>query len=247
MKKMLTYDKEKRPSAEEILEDPWIKHNAANFIVEKKISQQVFDNIRNFSANQTIQNAALFYIVNQLTSNEEIKELKRLFIQLDENSDGKLSFDEIKQGFSKVYGEVGIDTAVESIFSSCSKSLDNYISYEEFIAASIDKTKIITENKLEAAFKLFDKNGDGCISSLELREILGRSSNKNDDSYWKEIVKEVDENGDGEISFDEFKHLMNKILLKKEQQKEIIKLKTIDEKPELSHQKTKEADRGGIA
>lgn len=61
------------------------------------------------------------------------------------------------------------------------------------------------------AFKLFDKNGDGFISSLEIKEVLGKDSTLNDD-IWKNIIKEVDLNGDGEISVQEFKVMMEKII-----------------------------------
>ena len=71
----------------------------------------------------------------------------------------------------------------------------------------MDRTNIISDKKLDAAFRLFDKNGDGFISPQEIKNVLGKK-NKKDDSYWNTIVKEVDQNGDGEISLAEFKTLM---------------------------------------
>ena len=61
------------------------------------------------------------------------------------------------------------------------------------------------------AFKLFDKNEDGFISCLEIKEVLGKDTTLNDD-IWKNIIKEVDLNGDGEISVEEFKVMMEKLI-----------------------------------
>lgn len=76
----------------------------------------------------------------------------------------------------------------------------------------MDKSKLITDKKLESAFKLFDKDGDGLISLLEIKDILGRDSPNIGDDIWNKIIKEVDLNGDGEISLDEFKKMMEKIV-----------------------------------
>jgi Ca2+-binding EF-hand superfamily protein len=64
---------------------------------------------------------------------------------------------------------------------------------------------------LDMAFKVFDKNGDGFISSLEIKEVLGKGTTLVDET-WKKIITEVDLNGDGEISFEEFKKMMELIL-----------------------------------
>ena len=81
------------------------------------------------------------------------------------------------------------------------------LEYSEWIVATIDKTKLLTEDKLRVAFKLFDKDGSGTISSDEIRQVLGVGKNI-DENVWKEIIKEVDPNGDGVISFPEFKQMM---------------------------------------
>lgn len=214
MKRMLSIDPEKRPTATEILNESWIKTNAKNAVVDKKQAEGVLNNLKNFSAGQKLISATTFYIAHQLTSNEELSKLKSVFLKLDKNNDGKLSFEEILEGFIEVFGKTGAENVVELIFKKCEKEKNEFISYDEFIAATIDKTNLLSEKKLEAAFKLFDRNGDGFISPNELKEVLG-GDGFFPESYWMSIIKEVDENGDGEISFEEFKHLMERILLNK--------------------------------
>ncbi len=40
--------------------------------------------------------------------------------------------------------------------------------YKEFVVASLNKEKILSKEKLDVAFKLFDKDGSGKISVKEL-------------------------------------------------------------------------------
>lgn len=85
------------------------------------------------------------------------------------------------------------------------------IDYSEWIVATTDKKRLLSNEKLEAAFNLFDKDGSGSISANEVKDVLGVGKNI-DEKVWNDIVMEVDANGDGEISFLEFKIMMQKLL-----------------------------------
>lgn len=52
-----------------------------------------------------------------------------------------------------------------------------------------------------SVFKMFDKDGDGKISRLELQTIM--SGMKIDDEEWKKILEECDRDKDGEINLNE--------------------------------------------
>ena len=85
------------------------------------------------------------------------------------------------------------------------------IDYSEWIVATTDKRKLLTDEKLQVAFRVFDRDNGGSISALEVREVLGVGKNI-DEKVWNDIIMEVDANGDGEISFLEFKTMMQKLL-----------------------------------
>ena len=70
------------------------------------------------------------------------------------------------------------------------------------------------EEKLRAAFKMFDKDNSGSINSQEVKQQLGVGKKFGDDQMWEDIIKEVDVNNDGEITYDEFKKMMKKFLEK---------------------------------
>jgi Ca2+-binding EF-hand superfamily protein len=58
--------------------------------------------------------------------------------------------------------------------------------------------KLISNDKLEAAFRMFDKDNSGTISPDEIKEVLGFNSDVSSEQI-DSIIKEVDINGDGEI------------------------------------------------
>lgn len=51
-----------------------------------------------------MQQATLMYIASQLMTKADKEELQQTFIALDKNADGKLSKDELVEGYTKVLG-----------------------------------------------------------------------------------------------------------------------------------------------
>ena len=51
----------------------------------------------------------------------------------------------------------------------CDLDGDGKIDYAEFIQATIEHKALLNEQNIKAAFKMFDLNGDGSISTDELR------------------------------------------------------------------------------
>lgn len=137
-------------------------------------------------------------------------ELQRAFKALDKNSDGKLSREELIEGYRTTLGD-SAEEEVEKIMKIADADGSGEIDYSEFVVATMDKRKLLSNEKLETAFNLFDKDGSGSISADEIKDVLGVGKNI-DEKVWNEIVLEVDGNGDGEISFAEFKIMMQKLL-----------------------------------
>jgi calcium-dependent protein kinase len=67
-----------------------------------------------------------------------------------------------------------------------------YIDYSEWVVATINKHKLLSKEKLQAAFALFDKDGSGTISAEEVKEFLFHSANPNDvpdDEEWDRVIR----------------------------------------------------------
>ena len=64
----------------------------------------------------------------------------------------------------------------------------------------------LTDDQL---FKIYDKNGDGFISSDELKKLMITFGEDLSDAELNEAMKEADTNGDGRVTLEEFKAAMN--------------------------------------
>ena len=84
------------------------------------------------------------------------------------------------------------------------------IDYSEFVVATMNEKNLLSNNKLQTAFKMFDKDGGGSISTDEIKQVLSFGQNL-DEKVIADVIKQVDANGDGEISFEEFAEMMKSV------------------------------------
>jgi calcium-dependent protein kinase len=171
-------------------------------------------NLKNFRAKQKLQQATLYFMVQQLVSSEEVQEIRNIFLKFDENKDGRLTKEEILKGIKKIKSLYFSSEDLENLMEFIDIDKNGYIEYQEFISATISKEKLITEENLKRSFDMFDKDQNGKITPLELKLVLG--SNLDDDNLnedvWREIILGIDLDGDGEISYYEFKKMMNYLI-----------------------------------
>lgn len=201
IKKLLTYDPVDRISAEEALKHPWIQDCKVE--LDSEATNSALSNLRGFRSGQKLKVAASSYIGSQLISKSEKEKLGKIFKALDANGDGRLSKEEIQNGYEEHFGKLLNEDELDQIFTEIDTDGNGFIDYSEFIVATMSSKKNLSEEKLMAAFKLFDVDSSGTISPTELKNVLG-SSGKISDDVIEEILKQADENNDGEIEFKEF-------------------------------------------
>ena len=150
-------------------------------------------------------------MVKNLASSEELRELQISFDTLDTSGDGKIGKEELIQAFG-AFSDDAIKE-VEEIFLEVDLDGNGEIEFSEWVVASIDKVRLLTDEKLRLAFGLFDKDGGGSISPEEIKTTLvGSSDTTIEDDVWQKILEEVDVDGSGEISYDEFSLMMRNIV-----------------------------------
>ena len=207
--KLLTKDQNKRPSADEALQHPWIKQ--ANALSKENLNadhaMSALTNLQNFNAASKLKQATYAFIASQLLSKSEKEQIDKVFRAMDLNGDGKLQKDEIKQGYAEYFGRNLSDQEVDEMFAKVDADGSGEIEYSEFVVATLNEQNILSQSKLQTAFKMFDKDGGGSISISEIKEVLSFGQNL-DDEVVNQIIKQVDANGDGEISFEEFSQMM---------------------------------------
>lgn len=209
LKKLMTKEPEKRISAMEALQHPFIRKQKKEH-VEKSDIIGALNNIRNFKAVGKLQQAALTFIVTQLLSKKEIEPLRKVFTKLDRNCSGMVTREELLQMFKKFLGKDVSDMELDRILAQVDADLSGEITFSEFIVACINPKDILTQDRLMAAFNTFDNDRSGFISMDEIKNAIC-AGKLIDDKVWASVMLEVDNNNDDEITFLEFKEMMERI------------------------------------
>ena len=79
------------------------------------------------------------------------------------------------------------------------------VTYTKRLAIPEDKI-----NEYKEAFDMFDKDGSGTISVIEIVKIMKNFGYPIKKSEAQQMIAEIDDNGDGELDFEEFVTLMEK-------------------------------------
>jgi Ca2+-binding EF-hand superfamily protein len=77
------------------------------------------------------------------------------------------------------------------------------IDFQEFLLMMAKKMNAVdSEQEIREAFKVFDKEGTGSISSAYLRHIMTTMGDRLSDDEVDEMIQEADMDGDGDIDYD---------------------------------------------
>ena len=159
---MLTLDPQKRPSCREVLSHPWFSKDESgkinNSVYLDNMSKYEVDSWVEKNQSQLIQ-AILTFITTNIIQHQETKELEVLFKKLDTNQDGKLSQEELTQGFKKAYPHYDdnkIESMVSNIFSNADSNFSGSIDYTEYLISAMSKEILLTKDKMQKAFQSFD-------------------------------------------------------------------------------------------
>lgn len=206
IRRMLIKDPIKRPTIHEIYLDPWIQ-NKKSRVSDMPIAKKTLENMHNFQVECNLKKITMSYIVSQIIVSEEVNDIREIFHSLDKNGDGKLSKEELLEGFQEGSGIIGFN--IDEIFHECDADGNGYVDYTEFLVAASNWQKLASKERLRAAFNAYDQDGNGRISPQELVNALKNSGI--DKKLIKDMIEAADTNGDGEMDFDEFEQIMLKV------------------------------------
>lgn len=119
---------------------------------------------------------------------------------LDLSETGHLSF----QTFINIISDK-LATIQKDLSASCEDSnLTDGYSHE--CNGSLNQS----QEEMREIFSIFDKDGNGSISSIELRHVMSNLGERLTDEEVDEMIREADVDGDGEINFEEFVKMVSK-------------------------------------
>jgi len=211
---LCTLNDSKRISAQEALNFHWVQQPSRVIKVDSKVAGNAFiTRLRGFSNVNNFKKMALHLIAHRL-DDQQIKRMKENFFKMDQNGDGLLTLQELKEGCSNC--GIGEHEDIKQIFANLDTDGSGSISYTEFLASMLDTRSVITEETCWEAFQVFDKDNSGSISLDELQQMIlekhddfRKVSNKTKTEIMQ-AFKEADRDGNGQVSFQEFVDMMNK-------------------------------------
>ena len=138
IQKLLNKDIEKRISAQEALNHPWFKEQKSrelyNEILDQKILQKLWDNLKKYKKTSIIQETALAYLVHNFPQMKDVINAWKLFNQIDINGDGKITENELYKGLCSKIKSDTLEEDIKNIYQKLDMDDDGYIEYEELLA-----------------------------------------------------------------------------------------------------------------
>ena len=209
IQKLLTYRPSQRLTAIQALNHPWFKITDSNILYDNVPKGDIISCIKNlltYNINNKLEELFLAYIIHNIPRNKEEKSAIKLFKLVNENKDGKLQKNELKKTLLNFVTEAFlIQNDFDEKFEMMDGNNKGYINYEEFLRASLDRKKILTDKILHYAFNYFDSEKSGFIKKNRMKRIFG---NRIDNYVFQSIFDEIDLDKDGKINFSDFKKLL---------------------------------------
>jgi calcium-dependent protein kinase len=218
IQKALTMDVNKRITAEEALNHPWFKDNQSkelfNKVKDTNTIKELIENLKKYKRTSVIQETALAYLVRHFPHIKDVVNACKLFNQIDNDDDGRITKDELFKGVNALYKSSTLQKDIDEIFKNIDMDNDGFIGYEEFVRGAVNKEYFIQPNVLKFAFRYFDKDDSGEITFDEIEQLFYESITDKDKVHQilSSIIKEVDVNNDKKISFDEFTYVMKTMI-----------------------------------
>jgi len=199
--KLLVVNATERLTAEQALQHRWILKNQDSATLNRQsssVDDSTIEALCAFSTASQFRRACMSLMAWSLT-NEERKQVRDAFLELDIERTGTISLTELKTVLSDRFHVSNKD--VQRIFEAMDTSHDDEIHYTEFLAAMVSTRIAMHDDLLSKTFKRFDVDNNGVITRDNLKTVLGESFSG---AEVEELLAEVDTENDGRISYDEF-------------------------------------------
>jgi len=142
-------------------------------------------------------------------TDEEFENFKKTFIMYDKDGDGTVSTKELG-AVMRSLGTNPDPEELEAMVDEADADGSGSVDFGEFVEMMIKReAEKETPEDLKQAFRVFDKDGNGFVSTSEIKFVLSRLGVEFSDEELGEMVQEADIDGDQHVSFEEFRDIFN--------------------------------------
>jgi len=151
---------------------------------------------------------------DEVLPKEQVEMLKKVFETFDKEKQGFITAEMV----SAMLGMMGLKfnhKELMEVIEEIDEDGSGQIEFDEFLILA---KKFMTEDEeedsgelekeLKEAFRLYDKEGNGYITTAVLKTILAEIDSSLSNEELDGIIEEVDEDGSGTVDFDEFMEMM---------------------------------------
>lgn len=137
-----------------------------------------------------------------------LKEYRDAFEMFDKDKDGTITAKELAN-VMKSLNQDPSEQELHDMIAEVDIDGNGHIDFEEFVNLMNRRSKETdTEEEVINAFRVFDKDGNGLISSTELRHVMTTIGDRLTEDEVDEMIREADIDGDGFINYEEFVRMM---------------------------------------
>jgi calcium-binding protein CML len=148
---------------------------------------------------------------------EQLRQLRELFLRFDLDGDGSLTKLEIAALLRSLGLRPAAGDEIHTLIASMDVDGNGTVEFDE-LASSLAQLLLgpcrpsvaVDHAQLAEAFRAFDRDGNGYISAAELARSMARMGHPICYAELTDMMREADTDGDGSISFEEFTAIMAK-------------------------------------
>eukprot|EP01001_Neometanema_parovale_P010443 NODE_6676_length_827_cov_50.204545_g6440_i0.p1 GENE.NODE_6676_length_827_cov_50.204545_g6440_i0~~NODE_6676_length_827_cov_50.204545_g6440_i0.p1 ORF type:complete len:157 (-),score=47.79 NODE_6676_length_827_cov_50.204545_g6440_i0:239-709(-) len=135
---------------------------------------------------------------------ETIQEIRDVFAQFDKDRTETISLKELGMAL-RAAGQNPTEADIMDMMNEVDSEGTGTIEFQEFLVLVARKmNEYIYEEELKVAFQIFDRDGSGYISAVEMRILMCSLGDKLSDEEMNELLGECDMDMEGNINYEEF-------------------------------------------
>ncbi|KAK2162458.1 hypothetical protein LSH36_98g03025 [Paralvinella palmiformis] len=142
-------------------------------------------------------------------TDEQIAEIHEAFQLFDKDGSGVISTKELGMAMRSL-GQNPTEDQLMAMINEVDVDGSGTVDFPEFVQMMANRIQCTdSEEEIREAFRVFDKDDKGSISTDELRFVMSHIPGQLDEADIDQMIEEVDLDQDGKITYEEFAGIMS--------------------------------------